>query len=88
VKAHFTREIKIGGENGASIPFIVDQTIEYEECTAQEADVSTFRLKLSRNYILYEEREKIVRYAMTSKITPLGGLYFNFSCKKIDIFLG
>lgn len=73
VKAHYTREIIIGGNIDDTIQFTVDQTIEYEECSAQESDVTTLRLKLSRNYILYEEREKIVRYAMSSKITPLGG---------------
>ncbi|XP_059485330.1 nidogen [Neocloeon triangulifer] len=72
VKAHYTREIKIGGDNGQPIQFVADQTIEFEECAAQESDVSTLRLKFSRNYILYEAREKIVRYAMTSKVSPLG----------------
>ncbi|CAB3388254.1 Hypothetical predicted protein [Cloeon dipterum] len=71
VKAHHNRDIKIGGSDNM-LPFTVDQTIEYQECAAQESDVTTLRLKLERNYILYEEREQIVRYATNSKIGPLG----------------
>jgi hypothetical protein len=75
MKAFFTRKYKLGGENGIETPFTVDQTMEYDECAAYPPDITTLRLKLNRNYILYEAREKIVRYAMTTKITPLGGKF-------------
>ncbi|KAF4521231.1 hypothetical protein B566_EDAN005442 [Ephemera danica] len=74
VKSYFTRKLRMGGEGGLEVPMTVDQTMEYEECAAHPPDVTTLRLKHNRNYILYESREKIVRFAMTSKITPLGEL--------------
>ncbi|XP_047002161.1 nidogen isoform X1 [Schistocerca americana] len=50
-------------------PFIVQQSIDYDECTSSGPEVSTFHLKVIRNFISYEEKEKIIRYGMTSKVT-------------------
>lgn len=53
-------------------PFNVEQVIRYSECLYSPKNVSTYRLKVARNFISYESREKIIRYAMTNKVTPLG----------------
>ncbi|XP_067009862.1 nidogen isoform X2 [Anabrus simplex] len=52
-------------------PFSVEQTIKYEECAHHPVNISTLRLKVARNLITYEAKEKIIRYGMTSKVTPL-----------------
>jgi nidogen (entactin) len=54
-------------------PFSIEQVIRYNECLYSPKNVSTYRLKVARNFISYESREKIIRYAMTNKVTPLGG---------------
>jgi hypothetical protein len=59
--------------NPVDNPFNVEQVIRYSECLYSPKNVSTYRLKIARNFISYEAREKIVRYAMTNKVTPLGG---------------
>lgn len=52
------------------VPFTIDQTINYIEC---EEPITTMRLKVARNFIVYDAQEQIVRYAMTNKVTPLTG---------------
>jgi len=55
-------------------PFTVEHHIHYEECPySQMANNTVLKLKISRNFVTYDEREQIVRYAMTSKISPLEG---------------
>lgn len=60
-----------------SFTFTVDQTISYDECVHQYADQPdgppTLRLAVSRNFVVFDEREQIVRYAQTNKIAPLSG---------------
>ncbi|XP_069687047.1 nidogen [Periplaneta americana] len=53
-------------------PFSIEQVIRYNECQFSPKNISTFRLKVTRNFISYEAHEKIIRYAMTNKVTPLG----------------
>ncbi|KAJ4430235.1 hypothetical protein ANN_22447, partial [Periplaneta americana] len=53
-------------------PFNIEQVIRYNECQFSPKNISTFRLKVTRNFISYEAHEKIIRYAMTNKVTPLG----------------
>jgi hypothetical protein len=61
--------------DGTSVdnPFNIEQVIRYSECLYSPKNISTYRLKIARNFISYEAREKIIRYAMTNKVTPLGG---------------
>ena len=60
-------------------PYSVEQVIQYNECAYSQKNVSTSRLKVARNFISYESREKILRYAMTNKISPLGGMSLHSS---------
>nr|CAD7200894.1 unnamed protein product [Timema douglasi] len=50
-------------------PFTVEQTVRFSECPHAPLNVSTVRLKVARNFISYEGRENIIRYAMTDKVT-------------------
>ncbi|KAJ9588281.1 hypothetical protein L9F63_018354, partial [Diploptera punctata] len=54
------------------VPYTIEQVIKYNECAYSQKNISTYRLKVGRNFISYESREKILRYAMTNKITPVG----------------
>nr|CAD7429100.1 unnamed protein product [Timema monikensis] len=55
-------------------PFTVEQTVRFSECPHAPLNVSTVRLKVARNFISYEGRENIIRYAMTDKVTLSSGL--------------
>nr|XP_006816309.1 PREDICTED: nidogen-1-like [Saccoglossus kowalevskii] len=52
----------------------IDQTIEYEECIGdarQQANlIKAMRVSVTRNYVIYDRNEQILRYAMTSKVAP------------------
>lgn len=62
------------GDNREEISFNIDQTIEYTPCKyAKTSDQSTWKLKISKNYINYESKEQILRFGMSDKVAPLGG---------------
>nr|CAD7444676.1 unnamed protein product [Timema bartmani] len=54
-------------------PFTVEQTVRFSECPHVPLNVTTVRLKVARNFISYEGRESIIRYAMTDKVTLSSG---------------
>ncbi|XP_064599623.1 nidogen-1-like isoform X3 [Liolophura sinensis] len=60
-----------------------EQEITYKECTydSTRAYRDTLRLSVSRNFVVYDPRERIVRYAMTSRISVLTG---NDPCADAD----
>jgi nidogen (entactin) len=61
--------------SGLDIPFTVEHVIKYDECRFSPLDNSTvLKLKVGRNFVTYDARELIVRYAVTSKISPLEGI--------------
>lgn len=69
IRSHASRSYRLEG-NSLEVPFTIDQTITYVEC---EPPMSNTRLKVARNFIVYDSQEQIVRYAMTNKISPLTG---------------
>ena len=89
------RAFRIEGST-LDIPFTVDHVIHFEECPFASLDNTTiFKLKVGRNFVTYDARELIVRFAMTTKISPLQGflfffnfLLFLFSQLKINVFWG
>lgn len=63
------------------IPFSVEHHVDYEECDfSQLGNTTVLKLRVGRNFVTYDAREQIVRYAMTSKISPLEG----WSCSRIS----
>ena len=67
------RSISVKG--GREYPFEVTHTIEYHAAKrcGEESEGSRTRFKSTRNYIVYDSGEEVVRYAMTSKVIPLTG---------------
>ena len=56
------------------IPYTVKSVVRYEECRYSPlTNTTVYKLKVGRNFVTYDVRELIVRYAMTSKISPLEG---------------
>lgn len=56
------------------IPYTVKSVVKYEECRFSPLPNTTvYKLRVGRNFVTYDVRELIVRYAMTSKISPLEG---------------
>ena len=56
------------------VPFTVEQSIHWNECSGEmDKTTGTMRLSSSRNFIIYDDGEQIVRYAMTSNLSPLSG---------------
>ena len=66
----------IEGTNNV-VTFTVDQSVSWEECSGSRGlhltrtSSPTMRLASTRNFIIYDKNEQIVRYAMTSSISPL-----------------
>ena len=61
-----------------SVPFTVEQTVRWEECSGSQDLLArrrrkTMKLVSSRNFIIYNPEDEAVRYAMTSTIRPLAG---------------
>jgi nidogen (entactin) len=70
------RAFRIEGSS-LDIPFTVDHVIHFEECPFASLDNTTvLKLKVGRNFVTYDARELIVRFAMTTKISPLQGIPF------------
>lgn len=72
LRSHVSRSFHLEG-NALEIPFTVDQTIVYTECPFQDKETSAFRVDVSKNYIVYDDRDKIVRFAASYKTSPLSG---------------
>ncbi|XP_070577200.1 nidogen-1-like [Ptychodera flava] len=73
IRSFSQRTLHLG--NDRSIDFTVDQTIEYEECIVrnpqqEESLIKAMRSSIQGNYVVYDRNEQILRYAMTSKVTP------------------
>ncbi|XP_019624540.1 PREDICTED: nidogen-1-like isoform X25 [Branchiostoma belcheri] len=54
-----------------------DQTIEYDEAgcnlPAEGLVTDSLRVDVSRNFVFFDNKEEIVRYAMTTKVSPMAG---------------
>uniref|UniRef100_T1JGD6 Nidogen n=1 Tax=Strigamia maritima TaxID=126957 RepID=T1JGD6_STRMM len=73
IRSHSTHNYHLE-ETSINIPFIVDQTVTFDECSFapidSEEDQAT-SLEVSRNYIVYDAREKLLRYAVVASVEPL-----------------
>uniref|UniRef100_A0A8C1CI33 Nidogen 2 n=1 Tax=Cyprinus carpio carpio TaxID=630221 RepID=A0A8C1CI33_CYPCA len=61
-------------ENGAEThSFQVKQNITYRDCThGPRSRLETLELRMERIFVMYVKEERILRYAITNKIGPLG----------------
>lgn len=59
--------------DGVPYRFTVDETINFKECPARPlSDLASVRIAVSRNFIVYSEKEQIVRYSQTNKVSLPG----------------
>lgn len=74
IRSHVSRSFKLEG-NSVEIPFTVDENISFESCTSLPADRQTnaLRLDVSKNFIVYDEKDQIVRFAASYKTSPVSG---------------
>jgi nidogen (entactin) len=60
-------------------PFTIEQTVGFEECPwapPVPPELNTLSTKVGRHYIVYDSSQEIVRYAITSKVSPVDGKRF------------
>lgn len=73
ILAQSTQRFK-NSETDEIYEFTIEQNIEYEPCkystTPQEP---SWKLKVSKNFIGFENVEQIIRFGMSNKVTPMGG---------------
>jgi hypothetical protein len=69
--------------DGIAHQYSIDQTIRFTECSARPVDpdvVTAQRVSVERFFVVYDDRERILRFAMTNKVAPLlsKDLYYLF----------
>ncbi|XP_043118765.1 nidogen-2 isoform X3 [Puntigrus tetrazona] len=64
----------VSAENGAeTYTFQVKQNITYRDCShGPRSGLETLELRMERIFVMYVKEERILRYAITNKIGPLG----------------
>ncbi|KAK7152742.1 hypothetical protein R3I93_010837 [Phoxinus phoxinus] len=64
----------VSAENGAeTFTFQVKQNITYRDCShGHRSGLETQELRMERIFVMYVKEERILRYAITNKIGPLG----------------
>uniref|UniRef100_A0A8C1XKI3 Nidogen 2a (osteonidogen) n=1 Tax=Cyprinus carpio TaxID=7962 RepID=A0A8C1XKI3_CYPCA len=64
----------VSAENGAEThTFQVKQNITYRDCNhGPRSELETQELRMERIFVMYVKEERILRYAITNKIGPLG----------------
>ncbi|XP_046389156.1 nidogen-like isoform X2 [Ischnura elegans] len=73
VQAYSLRKYQLEGVK-IDNPFTTRHVITYNECKYMPANLTTQLVKVARNFIVYDARERIIRYAMTNKVSPPGDI--------------
>lgn len=66
----------VSAERGSeSFTFQLKQNITYRDCRhdSRSAGLETLQVNVERAFVMYVKEERILRYAITNKISPLGG---------------
>ncbi|RWS16291.1 Nidogen-1-like protein [Dinothrombium tinctorium] len=73
LRSHSEKVLKVDQSGRVEIPFSMDQVIKYEEChfLPEEQMKKAFKLHASRNFIVYDTREEILRFSALYSISPL-----------------
>lgn len=72
-----TRSLKYNNEHDEEVTlyFNVEQIFKFDYCKYENVSTGeTWKLKVGKNFISYEAREQIIRFGLTNKVMPLGGL--------------
>ena len=83
IQVHSTHTYRV---EGVPHRFKLDQTIKYKECAAAPPTVDTQRLAVKRNFITFDQRENVVRYAQTNRVTASVSKSAFFQHYKLRIF--
>ena len=77
--------------NDVASRFTWNQTITFDECTLDDARAvrDTMRVSVSRNFVLYDSNDRVVRFAMSNKVGLISGkkvvvLYQNLDYSSSD----
>lgn len=66
----------VSAERGSeSFSFQLRQNITYRDCRheSRSGALETLQVNVERAFVMYVKEERILRYAITNKISPLGG---------------
>lgn len=66
----------VSAERGSeSFSFQLKQNITYEDCRHDNRapTLETLQITMERVFVMYVKEERILRYAITNKINPVGG---------------
>lgn len=66
----------VSAERGSeSFSFQLKQNISYEDCRHDNRApvLETLQIRMERVFVMYVKEEQILRYAITNKISPVGG---------------
>jgi nidogen (entactin) len=57
------------------VPYTVDQSFIYDSCKFKVEPIGTsWKIKVGKNFISYEAKEQVIRFGLSTKVTPLGGV--------------
>ncbi|KAK3595925.1 hypothetical protein CHS0354_032433 [Potamilus streckersoni] len=72
IRSHSDRIYRV---NNVAFKYTWDQTIHYTECRHDPGRnvTDTMRLSVSRNFVVYDDNDRVVRFAMSNKIGVLTG---------------
>lgn len=66
----------VSAEHGTeSFSFQLKQNITYRDCRhdSRSPALETLQITVERAFVMYVKEERILRYAITNKISPVGG---------------
>lgn len=62
-------------DTGEEYHFMIEQSIEYTPCKfSTTPENPSWKLKVTKNFIGFENFEQIIRFGMSNKVAPLGGV--------------
>ena len=72
--------------NDVASRFTWNQTITFDECTLDDARAirDTMRVSVSRNFVLYDSNDRVVRFAMSNKVGLISGKKVIVLYQKLD----
>lgn len=77
----------VSAERGTeSFSFQLKQNISYQDCRHDNRApaLETLQITMERVFVMYVKEERILRYAITNKISPVGGASYENSIATIS----
>ena len=71
VKSFSVRTYRV---NDVAFRYTWDQTLSFKECEADPSPrVQTMRMAVTRNFVRHSNKDQVVRYAMSNKVSVMTG---------------